>query len=221
MSTHNLVRWFIAINAVWLQNIALASDKTVCVSVKDGNICLQKSDESLVQLTKSGKDRNPVLAPDGKTVVFIRQTDERYEIDAPADVDCNDLYVDQLWIATTNGKKKKIYPETSENVQIIEDSVHFSPDSKKIYFLTTQSTTSGAVHRVDINGSKPRFLIPGNSLYILPKGRYRGYLIVQQHRYFVAGGSYDWYWLFDSNGKEIGPIGPELSDIAMSMMLED
>jgi hypothetical protein len=35
-------------------------------------------------------------------------------------------------------------------------------------------------------------------------------LIVNQHRYFLGGGSYDWYWVFSPNGKEEGPLGPEI-----------
>ena len=28
------------------------------------------------------------------------------------------------------------------------------------------------------------------------------------HRYFLLGGSYDWYWLYDPTGKkELGPLG--------------
>jgi hypothetical protein len=26
----------------------------------------------------------------------------------------------------------------------------------------------------------------------------RDNLVVNQHRYFIVGGGYDWYWLFDS-----------------------
>ena len=28
-----------------------------------------------------------------------------------------------------------------------------------------------------------------------------------QHRYFLGGGSYDWYWLLRPDGKEVGPVG--------------
>ena len=41
----------------------------------------------------------------------------------------------------------------------------------------------------------------------LHSGEYRDFLIVQQHRYFLGGGSFDWYWLFRPDGKEVGPIG--------------
>jgi hypothetical protein len=54
----------------------------------------------------------------------------------------------------------------------------------------------------------------GNSLEVIPVGKYKNYLIVQRHKYFLAGGSYDWYWLINSQGKEIDPIGEE-DNVAM------
>ncbi len=38
---------------------------------------------------------------------------------------------------------------------------------------------------------------------------YRDLIIVNKHKYFVAGGSYDWYWLINAEGREIGPLGPD------------
>ena len=32
-----------------------------------------------------------------------------------------------------------------------------------------------------------------------------------QHRYFLGGGSLDWYWLFTPTGKEVSPVG-EMTD---------
>ena len=38
--------------------------------------------------------------------------------------------------------------------------------------------------------------------------KYKDDLVVLAHRYFLLGGSYDWYWLYDSTGKkELGPLG--------------
>jgi hypothetical protein len=34
--------------------------------------------------------------------------------------------------------------------------------------------------------------------------------MVQQHHYFVGGGSYDWYWLITPDGREVGPLGEAL-----------
>jgi len=37
-------------------------------------------------------------------------------------------------------------------------------------------------------------------------GEYAGCLLVNRHRYFLGGGSYDWVWLLTADGKEIGPV---------------
>jgi hypothetical protein len=31
--------------------------------------------------------------------------------------------------------------------------------------------------------------------------------VVSQHRYFLAGGSYDWYWLVTPEGREVQAVG--------------
>jgi hypothetical protein len=54
-----------------------------------------------------------------------------------------------------------------------------------------------------------RFVLPATDLIVLSdcKGDHLDRLIVQQHRYFAFGGSFDWYWLYDAGGKEISPVG--------------
>ena len=42
---------------------------------------------------------------------------------------------------------------------------------------------------------------------VVPSGEYAGCLLVTQHRYFIGGGSYDWYYLVRSNGKRLGAVG--------------
>ena len=72
-------------------------------------------------------------------------------------------------------------------------------------------TTSNALHAVNIADAKQRYLLPANSLAVATDEEYKGNLILNQHRYFIGGGSYDWYWLFTPEGKEIGPLGEEPS----------
>ena len=49
----------------------------------------------------------------------------------------------------------------------------------------------------------------GTDVKIVPSGEYKDCLLVQQHRYFVGGGSYDWFWLVRPDGKELGPVGED------------
>ena len=42
---------------------------------------------------------------------------------------------------------------------------------------------------------------------IVRSGNWADHIITQKHKYFVGGGSYDWYWLICPEGKTIGPLG--------------
>jgi len=53
----------------------------------------------------------------------------------------------------------------------------------------------------------------------VPKGKYAGDLIVSKHRYRLAGGSYDWFWLVSPKGMELGPVGPVGANVTEFMRL--
>jgi hypothetical protein len=82
----------------------------------------------------------------------------------------------------------------------------FSPNGREIYFLSVAWVTSGAVHVVNLSTGQEKFVAPGNSLEVIATGEYAGCLLVGQHRYWLAGGSYDWLWLLTPEGKEVGPV---------------
>jgi dipeptidyl aminopeptidase/acylaminoacyl peptidase len=183
------------------------------VAVKDGNIVLVQDGRER-QLTKSGKDAGPALSPDGKWVAFTRvgnpastgaqgdcksgaQADElrRIQVDGSGD---------ELLVRGHDGKEPK---------QSICDfsSKQFTSDGRFIYFLSPAWATSAALHRYDTRTKALTFVIDANDVIVLndcKKAENRDNLVVNQHRYFVVAGSYDWYWLFDGTGKkEKGPIG--------------
>ena len=98
-------------------------------------------------------------------------------------------------------------------------SKQFSSDGRRLYFLSPAWTTSGALHVYDMRTREDRFLQPANDLLVLNfcSGKYKDDVVVQSHRYFVFGGSYDWYWLYDPTGKkELGPLGHFDSPDAMA-----
>ncbi len=197
---------------LWLVAGCAAAGAAPAMSVRatDGNIVLVSGGHE-VRLTSSGKDTEPVLSPDGTFVVYTRHArppgggsgfltgcdgDEirRVDIDGTGDaplVQANDADEPEAQLCAFQAKQ-------------------FSSDGARLYFMSTAWATSDAVHVYDFGQRKERYVLPANDLLVLADcaGDYRDDLIVQQHRYFVFGGSYDWYWLFDPAGKtEYGPLG--------------
>jgi hypothetical protein len=96
----------------------------------------------------------------------------------------------------------------------------FSGDGKRIYFLSAAWVTSAAVHVVDVKTGAEHFICPGMSLEVLRQGHYAGNLLITQHRYFLAGGLFDWIWLFTPDGREVGPVA-DSNDSDVEERLED
>jgi len=205
------------------------------VFAEHGYIYFSPDGKEKILLTNGGKDRAPVLSPDGKKVAFIRKSDNQADLAvAMESLDCSpeDFLADQIWVVNVDAKNEKILVRDRKSnsqkwddrtvIGLIDDrSIQFSPDSKKVYFISSAWVTSGAVHCVNIDGSEEHFITPGNSLKVIDNGRYKGHLIIEQHRYFLVGGSYDWLWLYGPDGKEIDPIGPDLNQFEEEYLYSD
>ena len=177
------------------------------VSEKDGNIQYTDKSGQTTALTSSGRDSDPVLAPDGKWVVFVRKVDGK-KIATGSD----ELEPTELWQVRIDGKEPTLLlkcrdSEKPEGIIAAFESLQFSTNGKLVYFTTPAWAVSGAIHVVDTTNRKERYLLPGSDVKVVPSGEYKDCLLVLQHRYFLGGGSYDWYWLFRPDGKEVGPVG--------------
>lgn len=176
--------------------VAAAPSAAQTVSIDQGNIVLTRSGARPAQLTSGGQDRDPTLSTDGRRVAFVRGEGDASE----------------LWIVdAAGGAPRRLIgarksAEPQENLSDFA-SPRFSPDGGTVYVLTEAWATSSAVHAVDAVTGRVRFVCPGNSLQVVPRGEYAGHLVVSQHRYFLGGGSYDWFWLVTPEGGEVGPIG--------------
>jgi len=87
--------------------------------------------------------------------------------------------------------------------------LRLSPDSKTLFFQSMAWATSDAIHSLDIASKKTQFVTDGTLVCIVGAGEYQGHLIVQQHRYFVQGGSYDFLYLYDVSGKKEGLVATD------------
>lgn len=82
----------------------------------------------------------------------------------------------------------------------------FSLDGGYVYFSSSDaSPNSGYVHQVDLTLNIIKAICPGSALRIIRTGPYRGYLLVQSHRYRDSpeGGSYNPVFLTHPSGKMI------------------
>jgi dipeptidyl aminopeptidase/acylaminoacyl peptidase len=190
------------------------------VSVKDGNVQFTDKSGQTIALTSGGRDSAPLLAPDGKWVAFVRKVDGK-KIATGSDEE----EPTQLWQVRTDGKEATALVKCREAAKpesVIGgfDNLQFSTNGKLLYFVTPAWATSGAVHVVDTTNRKERYLFPGNDLKVVPSGEYKDCLLVQQHKYFVGGGSYDWFWLLRTDGKEVGPVGEDTSTFEATYLNE-
>jgi hypothetical protein len=94
-----------------------------------------------------------------------------------------------------------------------------SPDGKTLYFQSSAWATSDAVHSLDIATKRASYVTAGQIACVVLQGEYQGDLVVEQHRYFVQGGSHDDLYLYEPTGKEIGLVsqGTDRSDVCPSL----
>jgi dipeptidyl aminopeptidase/acylaminoacyl peptidase len=199
-----------AISALFLSS---SPSKAQSVFAKDGNVFLKSRSGQTKQLTTSGRDYQPCLSPDRRRILFVRHTPGK-TVPTPL----GDAEATELWLVDSDGKAPELVVtgrEDEDPKKSLADfsSSQFSPDGRRIFFMSVGWVTSGAVHVVDIQTKRESFVSPGNTLEIIQKGRYRGYLIVQEHKYFFGSkvGSYDHYWLLTADGREVRDIGEERS----------
>jgi dipeptidyl aminopeptidase/acylaminoacyl peptidase len=177
------------------------------VTEEKGNIVFTGADGLQKQLTDTGHDSAPSLSPDGKLVVFVRDTPDKIVATGSGDVSAT-----ELWIVGSDGKKPTVLirgRDSQDPKQVIGGiaGAQFSPDGHRLYFVSASTATSGAVHTIDLPTKKERFFTDGSGLEVVPNGDYKGYLLIQKHKYWIGGGAYDWFWLVKPDGKEVGPVG--------------
>ena len=177
------------------------------VSAKKGNIQFTDKAGKTIALTTGGKDSEPQLSPDGKLVAFVRKSDKKVASGSGEDD------ATEIWIVGTDGSNplRIVEPKEADKPEdlLAELSApQFTSDGKKLYFQSTAWATSGAVHVVDLETKTEKFVTAGNALEVVRAGEYKDHFLVTKHKYFVGGGSYDWFWVVDPEGKEVGPVGP-------------
>ena len=210
--------WLLFILLFYIPSSACATEQKNTVYASAGNIYYVLNGRRATQLTHSEHDRSPILSPNKKSIVFIRAGTNIIPKPCRDFANTSTTYGEQIWIIDIKHKKERLLVNNDfsckqpKKMIVAPHQLTFSPDSQTLYFLTSAWATSGAVHAVSIVDGQQHYILPANSLKIILSGEYKGDLILNQHRYFIGGGSYDWYWLFTPDGRtEVGPLGEEPS----------
>ncbi len=158
------------------------------VSERDGDIWIADAGAER-RLTRDGANRQPVLSPDGLLVAYIHD-------DQGKPADDYGFPPSSLWVCDlATGKTRRVAAphasdEVSQDFTRIGGPV-FSLEGGFIYVLADAWVTSAAVHQVNLKTGQEHYVIDANSLAVIRSGPYRGYLLVNRHRYYPKGGSYD------------------------------
>ena len=145
-----------------------------------------------------------VVAPGGKLVYYILSDESKKgteDYEGGAQISLKNFTTGENEVLLNSkpsaDPKETLYGFTNLNL---------SQDAKTLYFETAAWATSSAIHSLDIATKKTAYITNGGLVCIVSGGEYQGNLIVQQHRYFVQGGAYDYLYLYDTKGKEIGLV---------------
>jgi len=143
------------------------------IFVEQGNIYYILGDNKKNQVTNIGKDHSPRLSPDKKIIAFIRTTNISIPKTCAYFVDTGSDYTKQIWTYDIATKKERLLVKNNflcdEPKKMIVDpnDLQFSPDGKTLYFFTSAWTTSGALHAINIDGAKLRYVTPALSYEVI------------------------------------------------------
>jgi hypothetical protein len=124
-----------------------------------------------------------------------------------------------LWLVDTQTGARRLLLHGNSSTDPRRDlvSVHaprFSLDGGYVYVEASAYATSPTVHQVEVRSGRERFIADGTLLGVLRAGPWRGFLMVQQHRYRSGGGSYEANIVIRPDGKRIASIPGEGDEAA-------
>ncbi len=175
------------------------------VSVTAGRVVYRDASGQSREVTRSGLDTMPALSPDGRLITFIRRTPD----DSVATAIDRDERT-ELWVVRADGSGERRLirgHDATEPRRTLAGMANpaFSADGTTVYVESDGWVTSAAVHAVSVATGAERFVCPANGFEVLLRGRYRGDLLVEQHRN-RASGAYDGTWIIAPDGRTVQQV---------------
>lgn len=136
-------------------------------------------------------DSEVAYAPDSELVVSPRRTTPLVP-GRPADEDDDPR---ELWIARPDGTGARrllaARPDTNQKHRLARFMTPaFSPDGRRIFFLSMAWATSHALHVYDLTTDREHFVRPAADFVVIPRGRFAGCLLVSDHTWNPRTNSY-------------------------------
>jgi tetratricopeptide (TPR) repeat protein len=185
------------------------------VYINNGNIYFVNEKGKEIQYTSSGKDKEVILSPNKKQIVFVRQVEELK--DNPLGIPENDAEIAfynwspyQIWTINIEEGKPQVLLKSYYKGSAKKENrgwfhgLSFSPDGKKIYYVCQPGCpTTHVIHSVNFDGTGDKWLHWGESVKVIKdkESKYYGYLIVERK---ADDGVYDIPVVLTTEGKEIG-----------------
>lgn len=193
----------LALAAVLGLTLPASAGQAPRVSEVGGNIVWVGPDGVAETVLSSGKDSEPVLSPDGQQIAFVRE-------EGGPEVGAYGQPGNAVWLLDLRtGKARRLlgwvngHSMTSQVSRLTRPV--FSLDGGFLYVECDTWVTSNAVHQISLKTGAHRYVIDGNGKLVIRNGPYRGYLLVQRHKYYGPPdyGSYNPVDLVRPDGKVI------------------
>jgi hypothetical protein len=166
--------------------------------LKNGDAFLEATSGQQVRLTADGRTESAALSPDKKRVAMVRSVG----------ADVSELSVFELAGEGLGRLVKTVeVVKTGEWTLPVEGDVEWSPSGRYVFFLCDFSNFR-YLARLDVETGEVKGMQPVIGYSVVRSGRYQG-KVIAHIRKFTLVGPWDWYWLLDENGKEVGAIGSE------------
>lgn len=163
-----------------------------------------------LRLTTGKRVTEAVLSPDGKSVGMIESVAGEKVRTPYQNVDPEEISIAQVDGGARRVLARSPLPDDERtNGDAWFYGLRFSPDSKRIYFHSVCAVVHSCIDAVDVEGqpTKPFRFAGGQILDIVDSGPYAAHVVVSQHRYHAAGGSFEEAVLLSPAGKEVFDIG--------------